>query len=72
MVMVGGAIGSLMRYVLGTAILNRVGTRFPLGTVTINITGCFLVGFIKMSPNAGIRIRTGALAAGGRISWEAT
>jgi CrcB protein len=46
MVMVGGAIGSLMRYLLGTAIMNRVGTRFPLGTVTINITGCFLVGLI--------------------------
>ena len=46
MVMVGGAVGSLIRYVLGTTIMNRVGTRFPLGTVTINITGCFLVGFI--------------------------
>jgi CrcB protein len=46
MVIVGGAAGSLMRYVLGTGIMNRVGGRFPLGTVIINITGSFLIGFI--------------------------
>ena len=46
MVMLGGAIGTLARYVVGTAIMNRVGGRFPLGTVFINITGSFLIGFI--------------------------
>ncbi len=46
MVMLGGATGSLARYLVGTAIMNRVGGRFPLGTVCINITGSFLIGFI--------------------------
>jgi fluoride exporter len=46
MVMLGGATGSLARFVLGTAIMNRVGGRFPFGTVIINITGSFLIGFI--------------------------
>jgi CrcB protein len=46
MVMLGGATGSLARYVLGTAIMTRTGGRFPLGTVFINITGSFLIGFI--------------------------
>jgi fluoride exporter len=46
MVMVGGAVGSLMRYVLGTGIMNRTGGRFPVGTVVINITGSFLIGFL--------------------------
>jgi fluoride exporter len=46
MVMIGGAAGSLTRYVVGNAIVNRVGGRFPLGTVVINITGSFLIGFI--------------------------
>jgi CrcB protein len=46
MVMLGGATGSLARYLVGTAIMNRVGGRFPLGTVFINITGSFLIGFI--------------------------
>ena len=46
MVMFGGATGSLARYVVGTAIMNRVGGRFPLGTVFINLTGSFLIGLI--------------------------
>ncbi|MGD0438489.1 MAG: fluoride efflux transporter CrcB [Bryobacteraceae bacterium] len=46
MVMLGGATGSLARFALGTAIMSRVGGRFPLGTVVINITGSFLIGFI--------------------------
>jgi CrcB protein len=46
MVMLGGAIGSLSRYLVGTAIMNRMGGRFPLGTVFINVTGSFLIGFI--------------------------
>jgi fluoride exporter len=46
MVMLGGATGTLARYVVGTAIMNRMGGRFPYGTVFINITGSFLIGFI--------------------------
>ena len=46
MVMLGGATGSLARYVIGTAIMNRVGGRFPLGTVFINLSGSFLIGFL--------------------------
>jgi CrcB protein len=46
MVMLGGATGSLARFMLGTAIMNRLGGRFPFGTVIINITGSFLIGFI--------------------------
>jgi CrcB protein len=44
MVMLGGATGSLARYVLGSAIMNRFGGRFPLGTVVINLSGSFLIG----------------------------
>ena len=46
MVMLGGATGSLTRYVVGTAIMTRVGGRFPVGTVFINITGSFLIGLL--------------------------
>ena len=44
-VMLGGATGSLARYLIGTAIMSRVGGRFPLGTFFINVTGSFLIGF---------------------------
>src|SRR6266852_4588856 len=46
MVMLGGATGSLLRYLVGAAIMNRVGGRFPLGTVVINISGSFLIGLL--------------------------
>ena len=44
MVLIGGAVGSLARFVIGTAIMTRLGGSFPLGTVFINITGSFLIG----------------------------
>ena len=46
MVMLGGAAGSLMRYLIGAAIMTRLGGRFPTGTVFINITGSFLIGLL--------------------------
>jgi fluoride exporter len=47
-VMFGGALGSLTRYVLGTAINVRTGGRFPLGTMVINITGSFIIGVLMI------------------------
>ncbi len=42
----GGAVGSLMRYVAGTAIMTRFGGVFPLGTLIINVSGSFLIGLL--------------------------
>jgi CrcB protein len=46
MVLLGGGVGALARYVVGSAIATRVGGRFPLGTMVINITGSFLIGVL--------------------------
>ena len=45
-VLIGGAIGSLIRLLVGVAIQQKVGLAFPLGTLVINITGSVLLGFI--------------------------
>lgn len=45
LVLGGGAVGCLTRFVVGTVIIARLGGRFPFGTVFINITGSFLIGF---------------------------
>jgi CrcB protein len=46
-VLFGGGVGTLARYVVGSEIARRVGLRFPpLGTMVINITGSFLIGLI--------------------------
>ncbi len=46
MVLMGGATGSLARYVVNMAIMNRMTGRFPAGTVLINISGSFLIGLL--------------------------
>jgi fluoride exporter len=46
MVAIGGALGSVLRFWVGTYISGRMGTRFPYGTLVINITASFLIGFI--------------------------
>jgi CrcB protein len=45
-VAVGAALGGLSRYYLAGLIQQRAGPDFPVGTLVINITGSFLLGFI--------------------------
>jgi len=42
-VLVGGAIGSVLRWVLGVA-LNPVVPNLPLGTLAVNLIGGFVIG----------------------------
>jgi len=41
----GGALGSMLRYWVGSTIASRMGTKFPYGTFVINITACVIIGF---------------------------
>jgi CrcB protein len=45
---IGGALGSISRYLLGTWIqsLSR-SLDFPFGTLTVNLIGCFVIGFFS-------------------------
>ncbi len=45
-VMLGGGIGSLIRYITGIAIMSKIGGRFPVGTLVINVSGSFLIGLL--------------------------
>lgn len=42
---VGGALGSLARYLVGSVVTDRMGSKFPYGTFVINITACLIIGF---------------------------
>lgn len=42
----GSAAGGVMRFVLGGIIQRWAGGTFPLGTLIVNITGSFLLGFL--------------------------
>ena len=47
-VAVGGAVGSISRYLLGTWIQSvSRSIDFPFGTLTVNLIGCFVIGFLS-------------------------
>lgn len=48
-VAIGGAIGSVTRYMLGNFITKNYHGSFPVGTFAINILGCFLMGLCMSS-----------------------
>lgn len=43
-IVVGCALGGCARYFVSGAIARRLGETFPWGTMTINVTGAFLIG----------------------------
>ena len=45
-VAIGAAIGGVSRYYLSFAAYQRFGAAFPWGTLIINVSGSFLLGFI--------------------------
>ena len=75
---VGGFIGSVLRYKISTLLLlhsTRLG--FPLGTLCVNIAGCFFIGILAglsirgsfIGPASGLLLVTGLL--GGFTTFSA-
>lgn len=46
LVAAGGTVGSVLRYLVGLWTLRSFGPAFPWGTLTVNITGSFLIGVL--------------------------
>ena len=46
LVAIGGALGSVARYLLSAFVLRVTGTLFPAGTFVVNAIGCFVFGVI--------------------------
>jgi CrcB protein len=42
--MLGGSLGALSRYSIALSVAKHLDSRFPLGTLLANLTGCFLIG----------------------------
>jgi CrcB protein len=58
-VAIGGALGSMARYGIGGLVSEKFGQSFPWGTLLVNVSGSFVIGFL------------GALAApGGKMSSQ--
>lgn len=45
---VGGSLGAVMRYLTSTSVHRLFGADFPYGTLTVNVMGSLLMGFISI------------------------
>lgn len=72
LVMIGGSLGALSRYAVALLAVRLFGTRFPFGTLIVNLAGCFLVGLAfslsgrnssLMNPSIRLFFVTGYLGA---------
>ncbi len=55
-VMLGSAVGGLMRYWLALAMARLTGPFFPWGTLLINVLGSFVIGWFGALTAAGGRL----------------
>lgn len=46
LVFIGAGVGGVLRFVLGSMVYAYTGRNFPYGTLVINLTGSFLMGFL--------------------------
>jgi len=47
-IMLGGSLGAISRYLISTWINNKIDANFPFGTLSVNVVGSFLMGFLAM------------------------
>lgn len=43
---IAGALGALSRYGISSFVSDQLGEKFALGTLAVNVIGCFLIGFV--------------------------
>ena len=81
LIAVGGALGSIARYWVGSTVGSRMGVRFPFGTLVVNLTACLIIGFtltwlgehIELNPAWRFLIPVGFIGAYSTFStyeWE--
>ena len=71
-IMIGGALGSGLRYLTHTAFARWLGGGFPYGILIVNVLGCLLVGILGylFTGAAPVPAAVDADAAGMRETWR--
>jgi fluoride exporter len=77
LVALGGALGSVMRYLTALLAARWLGGDFPWGTLAVNIVGSFLIGVVhelgsdalRVSPESRLFLATGVM--GGLTTYSA-
>jgi fluoride exporter len=58
----GSALGGMARYWLSGAVAQRVGETFPWGTIIVNVSGSFVIGFFATLTGPDGRLLVGGTA----------
>ncbi len=45
---IGGAVGSVLRYLISLSVYTCLGRSFPYGTLVVNVLGSLLMGFLTL------------------------
>jgi len=53
LVVTAGAVGTGVRYLVGLGATRLFGPALPLGTLTVNLLGCFLMGLVMALASSG-------------------
>ena len=56
LVTIGGGLGALSRYAVTLLAVQLFGSRFPWGTLIVNLVGCFLIGLCFALADRGLNI----------------
>lgn len=46
LIAMGGAVGSVARYLMGCAVQGALHLEFPIGTFAVNVVGCLAIGVL--------------------------
>lgn len=49
----GGFLGSVLRYIIAEYVQGKSSHGFPVGTLTVNIIGCFVIGLVYALASKG-------------------
>lgn len=77
LVALGGALGSVARYLTSVLAIRWIGVDFPWGTLAVNLVGSFLIGVVQelgttaesLSPHTRLFLATGVM--GGFTTYSA-
>ena len=59
---VGSALGGVARFWLSGFVADRIGQTFPWGTIIVNVTGSFVIGFFGTLTGPDGRVLVGSTA----------